>query len=173
MDIRIVIFLSSVLAITAVAFAKTATFTPLNEDGIHDTSSPAIGLLQEPDQAFQPLPLDHSGSVDWMAALQLGHIEPRTGVNGQERMTAVDLDIIMKNTASMPHVLFRHKSHTQWLTCSNCHTQIFLPQVGGNFITMESIMKGEHCGICHGKVAFTNLDCNRCHNIENERQGLR
>lgn len=173
MDMRAGIALTLALAVMAGAFAQTSTFTPLNKDGIHDTDSPAFGLLQEPAEAFQQLPLDHSGNVDWMTALQLGKIEPRTSVTGKEHMTSIDLDIIMKNTASLPNVLFRHKTHTQWMTCSNCHTQIFMPQVGGNFITMAGIMEGEHCGICHGKVAFPPLECSRCHSINADRKGLR
>jgi len=30
----------------------------------------------------------------------------------------------------MDHVRFPHKAHTQWLTCSNCHPQIFIPKLG-------------------------------------------
>jgi len=149
------------------------TFTPLAEDGIHDPQSPAFELLQPPQQALQHLPLDKRGNPNWVASLQDGHIQPRTGVTGKEKMQPIDLDIIMKNTASMPHVRFSHKVHTQWLTCSNCHSRIFLPQVGGNFVTMASIIEGQYCGVCHGKVAFTHLDCERCHSEAQAKTGLR
>ncbi len=146
---------------------------PLSEDGIHDASNPAFGLLQEPAEALANLPVDANGKTDWVKTLQNGHIAPRNGVTDGEKMKEVDLDIVMKNSASMPHALFSHKVHTQWLTCSNCHSRIFLPQVGGNFITMAKIMQGEYCGVCHGKVAFSILDCDRCHVIPNEKSGLR
>ncbi|MEN8169372.1 MAG: c(7)-type cytochrome triheme domain-containing protein [Pseudomonadota bacterium] len=146
---------------------------PLAEDGIHDPTNPAFELLQEPADALMNLPVDINGMTDWVKTLQNGHIAPRKGVTGKEKMKVVDLDITMKNTASMPHVMFSHQAHTQWLTCSNCHSRIFLPQIGGNFITMAKIVEGEYCGVCHGKVAFTALDCERCHTVPNKKTGLR
>ncbi len=146
---------------------------PLSKDGIHDAKNPSFSLLQEPAEALANLPVDASGRTDWVTTLQNGHIAPRKGISGEEKMKEVDLDIIMKNSASMPHVLFSHKVHTQWLTCSNCHSRIFLPQLGGNFVTMAKIMEGEYCGVCHGKVAFSILDCERCHVVPNEKSGLR
>lgn len=146
---------------------------PLAEDGIHDREGPAFGLLQEPVEALGNLPVDSTGAIDWVKTIQDGHIAPRSGVSSEERMKEVDLDITMKNTASMPHVLFSHQVHTQWLTCSNCHSRIFLPQIGGNFVTMAKIMEGEYCGVCHGKVAFSTLNCDRCHSVPNSKPGLR
>lgn len=146
---------------------------PLAEDGIHDREGPAFNLLQEPVEALANLPVDSTGAIDWVKTIQDGHIAPRSGVSSEERMKAVELDITMKNTASMPHVLFSHQVHTQWLTCSNCHSRIFLPQIGGNFVTMAKIMEGEYCGVCHGKVAFSVLNCDRCHSVPNAKPGLR
>lgn len=165
--------LFSAVLLTCFAAQAQDGFTPLEQDGIHDPQSPATPLLQPPQQALQHLPEDANGNPDWMGALEDGDIAPRMGVSATETMRAIDLDIVMDNTASMPPVRFRHKTHTQWLTCSNCHTQIFLPQVNANFVTMASIMKGEHCGVCHGKVAFSQLYCERCHNQPNNRAGLR
>jgi len=167
-----IVSISMMLFCTAVC-AELPTVMPLAKDGIHDTSNPAFGFLQEPAEALSVLPLDRAGKTDWAKSIQDGHIQPRRGVTGNEPMKEVDLDIVMKNTASLPHVLFSHRSHTQWLTCSNCHSRIFLPQVGGNFITQARIMEGEYCGVCHGKVAFSAQDCDRCHNIPNEKAGLR
>jgi c(7)-type cytochrome triheme protein len=160
------------LLLTNLALAERA-WLPLADDGIHDSENPAFRLLQEPAEALANLPVDVNGMTDWVQTIQNGHIAPRNGVTGEEKMKEVDLDITMKNTASMPHVLFSHQVHSQWLTCSNCHSRIFLPQIGGNFITMAKIMDGEYCGICHGKVAFSPLNCDRCHSIPNPRQGLR
>ena len=160
------------LSFAALALAETA-IVPLSEDGIHDAQNPAFSLLQEPAEALANLPVDANGKTDWVKTLQNGHIAPRNGVTGEEQMKEVDLDIVMKNSASMPHVLFSHKIHTQWLTCSDCHSRIFLPQTGGNFVTMAKIMQGEYCGVCHVKVAFSILDCDRCHVVPNEKSGLR
>ncbi len=148
-------------------------FVPLAEDGIHDPQSPAFSLLQEPAEALGNLPVDVNGRTDWATTLRNGHIAPRNSLLGNAKMKEVDLDITMKNTASLPHVMFSHRVHTQWLSCSNCHARIFLPQIGGNFITMKSIMEGQYCGVCHGKVAFPALDCDRCHTVTNETPGLR
>lgn len=160
------------LSLASIVMAEQA-IVPLSEDGIHDTQNAAIELLQEPAAALENLPIDASGRTDWVKTIQNGHIDPRKGVTGNEKMKVVDLDITMKNTASMPHVLFSHKVHTQWLTCSNCHSRIFLPQVGGNFVTMAKIMEGQYCGVCHGKVAFSSLDCDRCHSLKSSNKGLR
>jgi c(7)-type cytochrome triheme protein len=146
---------------------------PLAKDGIHDTLNPAFQLLQEPSEALSNMPVDNNGRTDWVKTIQNGIITPRNGVTGDEKMKEVDLDITMKNTASMPHVLFSHRVHTQWLTCSNCHSRIFLPQIGGNFITMAKIMEGQYCGVCHGNVAFQTLDCERCHSLQSGNKGLR
>lgn len=163
--------LLSVLLLTT-SMAR-AIDVPLAEDGIHDIQNPAFALLQEPSQALSNFPVDPNGKTDWVRTMQDGHIAPRTGVTGEEKMKEVDLDITMKNTASMPHVLFSHRIHTQWLTCSNCHSRIFLPQIGGNFITMAKILEGQYCGVCHGKVAFPTLDCARCHSLQSGNKGLR
>ena len=160
------------LSFASLTLAETA-IVALSKDGIHDAKNPSFSLLQEPAEALANLPVDANGQVDWVKSLQNGHIAPRTGATGGERMKEVDLDIVMKNSASLPHVLFSHKVHTQWLTCSDCHSRIFLPQVGGNFITMAKIMQGEYCGVCHGKVAFSVLNCDRCHVVPNEKTGLR
>lgn len=153
--------------------AAAGELLPLAEDGIHDPQSPAFTLLQEPAEALTNLPVDANNRTDWVTTLQNGHVSPRTTVLGNGVMKEVDLDITMKNTASLPHVMFSHRVHTQWLTCSNCHSRIFLPQIGGNFVTMNKIIEGQYCGVCHGSVAFPAQDCDRCHTVPNENAGLR
>lgn len=156
-----------------ISLAQQPQFAALHEDGIHDPQAPALGLLQSPQEALALMPLDTEGRTDWMSALRGGSIAPRAGLAGTEKMKGVDLDIIMTNTSSLPAVRFPHRAHTEWLTCSNCHSQIFLPQKGGNFITMAGILQGQSCGVCHGKVAFPPTTCNRCHNTPSPRAGLR
>jgi c(7)-type cytochrome triheme protein len=133
---------------------------------LYDPANPDRARLQRPADAQVPLPLDMRGQVDWMKALRQGLIKPRSDLKGEQAMQLLELDIVMKNTAQMPHVKFPHEAHTQWLACSNCHDKIFLPKAGANAVTMARIFRGEFCGTCHGRVAFTPLfACERCHSV--------
>lgn len=143
------------------------------EDGIHDPENDGTRILQPPFKAMLNFPRDDRGVIDWVVALDKGDITPRTGKTGNEKMHSVDFDVIFKNTASMPYVRFPHLAHTKWLTCKNCHPMIFLPQKGGNYVSMAAIMQGEYCGVCHGKVAFPPTGCSRCHNVPRKSVGLR
>jgi c(7)-type cytochrome triheme protein len=75
----------------------------------------------------------------------------------------MDLNIVREVKGSMPDVVYPHKQHTEWLDCSNCHPAIFVPQKGANQISMASILLGQKCGVCHGKVAFPVSECRLCH----------
>ena len=112
---------------------------PPPEDGIHDPDSPGTHLLQTPREAFETLPDSKSGNY------------------------------VREVKGSMPDVVYPHKQHTQWLDCSNCHPAIFIPQKGANQISMASILLGEKCGVCHGKVAFPVSECRRCHSRPKEQ----
>lgn len=137
----------------------------LSKDGIHDPDNPALATMQNPSQALSALPRGQWKEIDWMLALKRGKIKPRAGLKAGERMELLDSDIIMTNTKSMPHVRFPHSSHTQWLACSNCHPDIFQPKKGSNPIHMNAILRGQFCGVCHGKVAFSSYICQRCHSV--------
>lgn len=122
----------------------------------------------EPDWAaiLQKLPKDAAGAPDWDAALEGGQIHPRPGIDSK----AADLPVFDLTFELVPEgqplfkVTFPHKKHTEWLTCTNCHTAIFKMQRGGDPITMAKIFAGEYCGRCHGKVAFAPATgCPRCH----------
>lgn len=154
-------------------FQLHGDIVPIGKDGIHDGENAAVMTLQPPAEAMKTFPRDARGVVNWVKTLDQGLIQPRTGLTGKEKMHSVDFDVIFKNTASMPYVRFPHLPHTKWLTCKNCHPGIFLPQRGGNFVTMAAIIEGEYCGVCHGKVAFPPLECNRCHSVARENLGLR
>jgi c(7)-type cytochrome triheme protein len=132
-----------------------------------DPSNPDHTKLQQPGEAYTGLPVDARGRPDWVRALREGLIQPRASVRGgQEAMTVLDLDVLMKNTAQMGYVRFSHSVHTQWLACTNCHDGLFVPQAGANPTTMPKILAGESCGVCHAKVAFTALyTCERCHSV--------
>ncbi len=143
--------------------------TPLAVDGIHDPDNPALPSLQNPVESMIDLPKDRRGEVQWVKALQEGVINPRQTLTGDAadgpELEVLDLDIIMKDTAQMPHVRFPHLAHTQWLACSNCHSEIFLPKDNGNPVSMEKILKGQYCGRCHDKVSFALWTCERCHSV--------
>ncbi len=147
-------------------FVEVRQLLPQDDDGIHDPASEALSTLQDPAEATSTFPRSTSGSVDWVQALRIGLIEPRTTVDGAAApMAELDFTIVMAETREMPYVRFPHKEHTQWLDCSNCHPAIFVPQAGANPITMGAILQGEFCGRCHGRVAFSIYECERCHNV--------
>ena len=144
---------------------------PPPEDGIHDSDSPGTHLLQTPREAFETLPDSKSGNyVQWNEAMDQGLIEPRNSITPVSTPPIVlDLNIVREVKGSMPDVVYPHKQHTQWLDCSNCHPAIFIPQKGANQISMASILLGEKCGVCHGKVAFPVSECRRCHSRPKEQ----
>ena len=142
---------------------EPATEAPLPAP-VFDPANPDHGKLQSPQEAYAPLPRDARGRPDWARALRDNAIQPRSGVAGHPPMQVLDLDILMKNTAQMPWVKFGHRSHTEWLACSNCHDALFVPRAGANAATMTQIFQGQSCGACHGRVAFTPMfTCERCH----------
>lgn len=138
---------------------------PPMRDGIHDPDNSDTAALQHPREAFESLPKSNSGNrVDWVAALAKGEVAPRFDLEDPEKQPIVlDLNIVREVKGSMPDVVYPHKQHTEWLDCSNCHPSIFLPKKGANKISMASILLGEKCGVCHGKVAFPVSECRKCH----------
>lgn len=138
---------------------------PPPEDGIHDPANDGTHALQTPRSAFDPFARNNDGNrVDWVRTLNDGKINPRFDRNDPNaRPLVMDLNIVREVKGSMPDVVYPHKQHTEWLDCSNCHPAIFVPQKGANQISMASILLGQQCGVCHGKVAFPVSDCRRCH----------
>jgi len=138
---------------------------PPDKDGIHDPETPGTLLLQAPRVAFDSLSKAKSGNrVDWVKALEAGEISPRyERLNDDAKPVVMDLNIVREVKGSMPDVVYPHKQHTEWLDCSNCHPAIFIPQKGANQISMASILLGQKCGVCHGKVAFPVSECRKCH----------
>ena len=144
---------------------------PPAKDGIHDADNAATSMLQHPREAFAPMPKSNSGNrVDWVAALDAGNVDPRYDLQDPTREpVTLDLNIIREVKGSMPDVLYPHKQHTEWLDCSNCHPAIFIPKKGANNISMASILLGEQCGVCHGKVAFPVSECRKCHSLDKSK----
>lgn len=138
---------------------------PPARDGIHDPENEGTEILQPPKAAFEALPKAKSGNrVDWVKALNDGSINPRYDrMDPDAAPVVMDLNIVREVKGSMPNVVYPHKQHTEWLDCSNCHPAIFIPQKGANQISMASILLGQKCGVCHGKVAFPVSECRKCH----------
>ena len=138
---------------------------PAVESGIHDPDNDMTLQLQPPATAFATLPKSQAGNhVDWVKALDGKTITPRWDrVDAAAAAIVMDLNIVREVKGSMPDVVYPHKQHTEWLDCSNCHPKIFVPQKGANQISMASILLGQQCGVCHGKVAFPVSECRLCH----------
>ena len=138
---------------------------PAAESGIHDPANDMTLQLQPPALAFAALPKSQAGNhVDWVKALEVKALSPRWDRNDPAANAIVmDLNIVREVKGSMPDVVYPHKQHTEWLDCSNCHPAIFVPQKGANQISMASILLGQKCGVCHGKVAFPVSECRLCH----------
>jgi c(7)-type cytochrome triheme protein len=138
---------------------------PPSEDSIHDPGNDGTLLLQPPLAAFELLPRSNAGNrVDWVKSLGEKRIAPRADkVDAAAAPMVMDLNIVREVKGSMPDVVYPHKQHTEWLDCSNCHPAIFIPQKGANQISMASILLGQKCGVCHGKVAFPVSECRLCH----------
>jgi c(7)-type cytochrome triheme protein len=138
---------------------------PAVDSGIHDPTNDMTLQLQPPEAAFANLPKSPAGNhVDWVKALDGKTIAPRWDrIDPAAAAIVMDLNIVREVKGSMPDVVYPHKQHTEWLDCSNCHPKIFVPQKGANQISMASILLGQQCGVCHGKVAFPVSECRLCH----------
>jgi len=116
---------------------------------------------------FSKLPKDDDGNIDWMAALESKAIRPSGIINKDEQdIGKTSDDDIELSTSGKPNrmVIFSHKVHTQWLTCTNCHNAIFKREAGSAQITMDAIDEGKYCGVCHDKVALAQPSgCKGCH----------
>jgi len=155
-------------AVATAAWAAPSLWQRLEADGLHDPRSPAIGVLQQPAEALEPLPRDGAGNlVNWVKAIDSGAINPRTNLLPETEVRLREDDIIVAKYGSMPAVKFPHRQHTLWLDCANCHDQLFKAQLGANKFSMTAILNGEQCGLCHGAVAFPLTECNRCHSVPN------
>jgi len=116
---------------------------------------------------FKLLPKDDEDNIDWTAALERKLIAPSGVIDGKDKDPGrtVDDDIELA-TSGKPNrmVIFSHSTHTQWLTCNNCHNAIFKREAGSATITMDDIDDGKYCGVCHDKVALAQPSgCKGCH----------
>jgi c(7)-type cytochrome triheme protein len=154
------------LVLGAAAAALAAERLGIAKDGIHDPTSPAIGVLQEPAEALSSLPPDTAGNgVRWVRALEEGKIKPRASIDPNYTVNLRTTEVLLMKTADMHLVRFPHREHTAWLDCSNCHDALFSRTAGATKIGMFLVLAGEKCGLCHGAVAFPLTECNRCHSV--------
>jgi len=136
------------------------SWSTLEDDGLHDASNPSIRLLQDPEEALSVLAPDTAGNkVNWVEAVRQGQIQPRTSIDGSREPEQHETDVIMKNTLSLPAVMFPHDAHNLWMSCEMCHDKIFKAEIDGNDINMSKILDGEYCGLCHGAVSFPWFRC--------------
>lgn len=155
---------SSIKPIKELKVVTPEKIQELARSGIYSVDNDSIGILQSPTEALEGFPTNRRHEIDWVKALDDGLIAPRANIDGTEVMEPLDMDILMEQTAMMPYVKFPHIAHTKWLSCENCHPDIFEPVNNGNPITMGKILKGEYCGRCHDRVAFSLFVCEKCHN---------
>lgn len=153
--------------------ALPACVLPAAAQGVRDYTLPESLVLQKENVATVGLPKGIDGRPDWVRALQQGLIAPRATVRGTPRPADPMGDppkdgIVFSNTQFMPHVVFPHQAHAEWLTCSNCHDDLFERRATGKGQGMTAIFQGRHCGFCHGRVAFSpEGSCYRCHSKPN------
>lgn len=158
---------SSVIQFNRLKKPETRRHLPPIQEDIRDPSNTDAEMLQPPMEVFNKLPRFKSGlgnGVAWMEALDTGKIQPLWDLNDPNAEPMVmDMNVVRVPRGKMPNVVFPHRQHTEWLDCSNCHPDIFIPQKGANQISMAAIILGEKCGVCHGKVAFPVSECKLCH----------
>ena len=121
-------------------------------------------------EMFKRLPKDDEDNIDWMAALNDKVVSPSGVIDAADKDEGkTSDDDIELSTSGKPNrmVIFSHKVHTQWLTCTNCHSAIFKREAGSATITMDAIDEGKYCGVCHDKVALAQpTGCKGCHKVQ-------
>ncbi len=121
--------------------------------------------------AFNALPKDPFGMINWNRSVSEGIIKPLGSLQGEEAPYEGFLDnlqLFQVKVYFMADVLFPHGMHTYWVSCDSCHPKPFSKERGSNKFNMQDIIDGKYCGKCHGKVAFppgTYKNCRRCHSI--------
>ena len=141
--------------------------------GIRDNDLAETRLFQTLPVVTAGFPKGIDGRPDWVQALNKGLIAPRSTKTGEARPPEVNIPmpkdgIVFSNTQFMPFVVFPHQPHAEWLSCMNCHDTLFEFSRTGRGKGMTAIFQGEHCGACHGRVAFSpEGSCYRCHSMPN------
>ncbi len=112
------------------------------------------------------MPPDKFGNeINWTKALNDGLIKPKYSIEGGKRGIVLDKTLTLRaEMAGIAPGVFPHKTHEQWLDCSNCHPDIFnIKKKSTENLRKSYMLEGESCGLCHLRVAFPLNDCKRCH----------
>jgi c(7)-type cytochrome triheme protein len=114
----------------------------------------------------KPFPTTEYGNgIDWTESLRRGLISPRRYL--KDEPSFMNFDRTVELTAEMgriPPAYFSHKSHLDWMNCDMCHPELFnIKRKATEGFSMNEILKGNFCGVCHLNVAFPIDDCSRCH----------
>lgn len=77
-------------------------------------------------------------------------------------------DVVLNKRAEindMRPVIFPHWFHRIRFRCKVCHHELgFKMRAGANDITMDEIIDGNYCGMCHnGNIAWSVDNCDLCH----------
>lgn len=132
----------------------------------------SLGKDIQPEQDFHEfvkgLPRSRFGNrVDWLKAEELGLIKLNDYLEGvsikQGKLKGPDNIEMDARFDELPDIIFSHEKHSVWNGCELCHPQIFNIKKASTVFSMQDIFDGKYCGACHGKVAFTNMDCQLCH----------
>ena len=102
--------------------------------------------------------------VNWTEGLNSGAVKPQTFLSKQPREMTFGKELqLQTGTSRITAARFPHKAHTAWLDCDNCHPDLFAIRKTETHFSMDEILKGNYCGVCHLKVAFPMNECRRCH----------
>lgn len=132
----------------------------------------SVGTITETENDFydfrKTMPRERFGNgIDWVQAEDDDLIKPvdileRVSIERPKLLNPAEEELTAKEV-TMPNIVFSHAKHTVWNGCEVCHPQIFGVKKSANQYTMQEIFDGLYCGGCHGKVSFSNDDCQRCH----------
>ena len=106
---------------------------------------------------------------DWVDAEDKGLIKLASSLEGvpskkSHLMNPID-SVIAPEAKGMPDIIFSHDKHSLWNACALCHPEVFPSVKKGEaaIYSMNEIFDGKYCGVCHGKVSFPLIECQRCH----------
>ena len=108
---------------------------------------------------------EYGNEIDWVKALKKGAIDPQSSIDGSRQVIRIDKTLRLRAEMSgISESVFPHGIHEAWLDCSNCHPELFtIKKKSTQNFSMDRIVRGEFCGVCHLKIAFPLNDCRKCH----------
>lgn len=116
--------------------------------------------------------------IDWEEAEATGLVKPIDALEGvtiKKPALPSPADFSIQARVSWASdIVFSHKKHSVWNGCESCHPDIFpSTKKSGTRYTMFHIEAGQYCGVCHGKVAFTNKACSACHKDMTDKNAIK